>query len=62
MITDNKQIVTQASLACQAQLTAEVMMRLSQNGVSGTNQGHFITRTSVASSALNTARTDLMKV
>ncbi len=61
MIIDNKQVISQATLACAAQLTADVMMRLSQNGVAGTDSGHFITRTTVGSAALNTVRAHLQK-
>ena len=49
------------ALACAAQLSTEIVMRLSGNGVSGTVDGNFITRTTVASAALHTITGTLSK-
>jgi hypothetical protein len=61
MIVDNKNVASAAALACMAQLTSEIVLRLSRNGIPGTVDGNYVTRTSVASSALSTARAELMK-
>lgn len=45
---------TKIALICAAQLTTNIIMRLSRNGVSGTIDGNVITRTTVGSAALNT--------
>lgn len=61
MIVENKNIVSAATLAAAAQLGTEVMMRLSQNGVSGTVAGQYITRTTEASGVLNVIRGNVLK-
>ena len=55
MIVQNKTVVSHATLAAAAQLTANIMMRLAGNGVAEAVTGSSITRTTVAAGALSDA-------
>lgn len=50
----NQTAASALALACVAKLSTEIIMRLSNNGISGTIDGTYITRTTVASATLHT--------
>ena len=55
MIVQNQTVVSHATLAAAAQLTANIMMRLANNGVAQEVTGSSITRTTVGAGALSDA-------